>query len=262
MVKVIASILVIVLLALGGALWFIAGGSLNDFVKAQIESVGQQVTEQKVSVELVDIRLSEGAGTIKGLNLPNPQGYGSQNAFTLGESTLDINLESLTKTPIVLDAIIIKNPSAYIQVTKDGNSNIKDLIDAIKRNTGTSTATKEENASGKEPFIAVDKVVLAGTQLTLDLTDLGNKVHQLTLHDINLNGIGGKTGLPASQLGSEIIKQALSELWKQAKKEQEGIIKEKIKAKVDEKVEELKESAKDKLKEEAKKKLGKLFDNE
>ena len=260
--KVIASILVIVFLALGGALWFVAGGSLNDFVKAQIESVGLQVTEQKVSVNLVDIRLSEGAGTIKGLNLPNPKGYGAENAFTLGETTLDINLESLTSTPIVLDAIIIKQPSAYIQITKDGKSNIKELIDIIKKNTATGNAQKTTTDSAtKEPLMAVDKIVLAGTKLTLDLTELGNKAHEITLPDINLDRIGGQQGVPASQLGSEIIKQALSSLWKQAKKQQEGIIKEKVKAKVDEKVDELKKEAKDKLKEEAKKKLGKLFDN-
>ena len=245
--KFIASLLVVILLVLGGGLWFLANGSLNDFVKAQIESVGATVTEQQVKVDVVDIKLLEGAGTIKGLTLPNPKGYNQANAFSLGETTLDINLESLTTEPIVIDAIIIKAPQAFVQLKADGSSNIKELLDIINKNVGSSSTQPEKTeTTGPEPKLSVSKVVLEGTQLTLDLTDLGNKTHQLTLPNINIANIGGSAGLPASEVGSAIIKEALSSIWKEAKQQQKKALKEK---------------ATEKLKDKAKKELGKLFGN-
>ncbi|WP_206483510.1 hypothetical protein [Thalassotalea sp. G2M2-11] len=243
--KILASIAVVILLICGGALWFLAGGSLNELVKTQIETVGQQITEQKVTVNKVDIQLTQGAGSILGVNLPNPADYKLPNAFSLGEITLDINLESLTEEPIIIDAIIIKKPEAFVEITSAGNANIQDLIETIEGNLPQSSAGDSAPSSqADEPKISVSQITLANTSLLLDLTALGNKQHQLTLPDINLANIGGSEGLPASQLGSVIAKEALSAIWQQAKKEQK---------------EQLKQQAKDKLKEKAKKKLSELF---
>lgn len=244
LVKIIASIVVVLLLLSGGALWFLANGSLNDYIKNQIETVGTQVTEQTVTVKAVDIKLTSGAGSILGINLANPKTYSQPNAFSLGEMTLDINLESLTSSPIIIDAIVIKSPEAFVQFTQTGGSNIQDILDAIERNTPKGDTSTADTEQGTEPKVKVSKIVLAGTALTLDLSAFGNKEHSATLPDITLNNIGGDAGLPASQLGSEIVKQALSKIWQQAKATQKK---------------KLMDGAKDKLKEEAKKKLTDLF---
>lgn len=243
--KIIASIIVVLLLLSGGALWFLANGSLNEYIKSQIETVGTQVTEQAVTVKAVDIKLTSGAGSILGINLANPKTYSQPNAFSLAEMTLDINLESLTSSPIIIDAIVIKSPEAFVQFTQTGGSNIQDILDAIERNTPKTETTAEAPASdSKEPKVKVSKIILAGTALTLDLSAFGNKEHNATLPDITLNNVGGDAGLPASQLGSEIVKQALSTIWQQAKATQKK---------------KLIDNAKDKLKEKAKKKLTDLF---
>ncbi|GAA5139813.1 hypothetical protein [Thalassotalea piscium] len=257
--KILATFLVVVLILLGGSLWFLANGSLNDFVKTQIESVGLNITEQQVKVSSVDIALTEGSGTIKGLKIPNPSGYDYPNAFTLAETTLDINLSSLTKTPIVIDAVIIKAPQAFVQLKENGDSNIQDLLDIINKNIGTSTQKDKTASTGAEPKISVSKVILENTNLTVDLTAFGNKAHQVTLPNINLTNIGGPEGLPASELGSDIVKEALSMIWKEAKKEQKNILKDKLKDKLTEKLND--EELQNKVKDKAKKELGKLFGN-
>ena len=231
--KIIASIIVILLLLSGGALWFLAGGSLNDYIKNQIETVGSQVTEQKVTVKAVDIKLTSGAGSILGITLANPKTYSQTNAFALGEMTLDINLESLTSSPIIIDAIVIKSPQAFVQFTQTGGSNIQDILDAIERNIPKAAdQAGDTTASGEEVKIKVRKIILAGTALTLDLSAFGNKEHSATLTDITLSNIGGDAGLPASQLGSEIIKQALSKIWQQAKTTQKKKIADNVKEKL------------------------------
>lgn len=195
------------------------------------------------------MKLFEGAGTINGLVLGNPKTYSAPSVFSLQEITLDINLASLTTDLIVIDEIIINKPEAVVEFTENGGANIKDILDIINKNIGSSiesSASKENTPSAKaEPIIRVNKFVLAGVALTVDLSKLGNKSHTSNLADINLTNIGGTSGMPASQLGGELIKRALSSIWKQAKKEQQEI---------------LENQAKDKLKEKAEEKLGGLLD--
>jgi len=245
-VKILATIVIVILLLCGGALWFLAGSSLNEYVKQQIETIGTQVTEQSVTVQAVDIKLSQGAGSILGVNLANPTKYQQKKAFSLGEITLDINLESLTKSPIIIDALIIKNPKVFAELTSAGSSNFQDIIKAIEKNTaenGTKSST-EDAKNGQETMLAVKRIILEGTELTVDLSALGNKAHTVTIPSIHLRSIGGKDGLPASQLGAAIVKQALTELWQQTKKIQKD---------------KLVDKAKQSLKEKAQKKLTDLF---
>ena len=142
---------------------------------------------------------------------------------------------------------MIKSPEAFVQFTQTGGSNIQDILDAIERNapkSDASTTEKESTSDGKEPKVKVSKIILAGTALTVDLSAFGNKEHSATLPDITLNNVGGDAGLPASQLGAEIVKQALSNIWKQAKATQKK---------------KLTDDVKEKLKDKAKKKLTDLF---
>ncbi len=240
MKKVIVIIALMALLA-GGAFWFIAGGALNDLIKAKIEQVGKQITEQSVTVKSVDIKLFKGAGTIKGVALSNPQKYKANSLFSLNEVTLDINLESLTTDIIIIDKIIIESPEVIVEFTKTGGSNLQDIISTMNKNLIKSTTDKksvEPVTNTVEAIIKVKQFILAGVALTVDLTELGNKVHRKTLTDINLINIGGDTGLPVSQLGAELLKQTLSSILKQVKKEQRKQIKDKVKEKMKGKVKE------------------------
>lgn len=228
----------LLILIAGGAFLFLSGDAINGLVKKQIEEIGSKVTEQSVTVRQVDMKLLKGAGTIKGLVLANPSKYNAPSAFSLNEVTLDINLKSLATDLIVIDQIIIDKPEAVVEFTENGSANIKDILDAINKNTASSgTTSRQETSTGKaEPIIRVNKFVLAGVALTVDLTKLGNKSHQATLADINLTNIGGQAGMPASELGAELVKQALSSIWKQAKKEQSDILKDQVEEKVKDKV--------------------------
>ncbi|XPF96087.1 hypothetical protein ACM9HF_08785 [Colwellia sp. RE-S-Sl-9] len=238
----LASFVIIILLFCGGALWFLASGSLDDFIKQQIESQGSKITNQTVLVKNVEMKLVKGSGAINGFSLSNPKQYKYPYAFSFETVLLDINIKSLTEDPIVIDEIRINNPQAFVELTQNGSANLSDILDDIEKNLpkNEEEVQQPESSSQKEPNIRVSKLILAGTNLSLDLSALGNKEHQITLPDINLTNIGGDNGLPASLLGAEIAKQALSSIWKQAKTEQKRKIKDKIKNK-------LKEKALDKL---------------
>ena len=242
----LASFVFIILLFCGAALWFLANGSLDDFIKQQIETQGSKITNQTVLVKSVEMKLTKGSGAINGFSLSNPEKYNYPNAFSFETILLDINISSLTDDTIVIDEIRINNPQAFVELSQTGSANLSDILNDIEKNLPKSESTEAETETGtqSEPNIRVSKLILSSTQLSLDLSALGNKEHQLTLPDINLTNIGGDKGLPASLLGAEIAKQALSSIWKQAKEEQKK---------------KLTEKAKEKLKEKALEKLGGFF---
>jgi len=241
-VNKLASLVIVILLFCGGALWFLANGSLDDFIKQQIETQGSKITNQTVLVKNVEMKLTSGSGAINGFSLSNPKEYKYSHAFSFDTVLLDINIKSLTEDPIVIDEIRINNPQAFVELTQSGKANLSDILDEIEKNLPKSetNTTEVEPTSQNEPNVRVKKLILSGTNLSLDLSALGNKEHQLTLPDINLLNIGGDAGLPASVLGAEIAKLALSSIWKEAKSEQTKKLKEKLKNK-------LKEKALDKL---------------
>ena len=233
-------LLVLLLLILAGGFWIITSDKLNVLIKEQIEVQGSKLTEQIVTVAKVDIKPFKGAGSINGLVINNPQGYSATPVFSLNEITLDINIKSLTGDPIILDAIVINSPEALVEFNKTGGSNIQTILDAINKNVPKSSNAEDIDSKSKaERRIKVKQFILAGVALKVDLTKLGNKAHKKILPDIKLTNIGGDAGLPASELGGELIKQALSSIWKSAKKEQKSVLKDKVKKKIEDKAKKL-----------------------
>lgn len=247
--KKIIIFIALILAVAGGAFWFITSDKLNELIAEQIEVQGEKYTDQRVTVEKVDMKLLSGAGTINGLILNNPSGYATTSLFALNEITLDINIESLAGVrdgkPIVIDAIIINKPEALVEFNEVGGSNVQVILDAIDKNIPKSSAPEpsagnETNTSQANlPKIRVKKFVLAGVALRVDLTKLGNTTHKKTLPDISLSNIGGEDGLPANELGAVMIKKALSAIWKEAKNSQKDVLKDQAKDKVKEKANEL-----------------------
>lgn len=233
----LVSFIFIILLLCGGALWFLASGSLDNLIKEQIEVQGSKFTNQTVLVKNVEMKLLKGSGAINGFSISNPKKYKYPQAFSFETILLDINIKSLTEDPIVIDEIRINNPEAFVELAQDGSANLKDILDEIEKNLPKSQTDSQqpEDEKQNEPNILVSKLILQNTNLSLDLSALGNKEHKLTLPDINLTNIGGAKGLPASLLGAEIAKQAISAIWKEAKNEQKQKLKDKIKNKIKEK---------------------------
>ena len=235
MKKLLLILLTLIILIGGGAVWFLTSDKLNDLIAEQITVQGTKFTEQLVTVAKVDMQLLHGAGTINGLVLNNPKGYSATPIFSLDEITLDINIQSLSGDPIVIDAIVINKPEVFVEFNETGGSNIQEIIDAINKNIPKSAggqATTDTDSNTVQPRIRVKKFILAGVALKVDLSKLGNTLHKKTLPDIKLTNIGGDAGLPANELGGVMTKKALSAIWKQVKKAQQKVLEDKAKDKV------------------------------
>lgn len=235
--------IIFILVLCAGAMWFLASGALNDIIKQQIESIGSEATGQTVQVKSVDVKLSEGSGAINGFTLSNPEKYSAPHAFALEQVLLDLAISDSTQKLIVIDEVSITAPKASVEFTQAGGSNIKDILDAISKTTPENKAPAPQKTidskavkSNDGPRILIRKVALLQTQLSVDLSKLGNKLHNKQLPDIVIKNIGGEEGLPADQLGAALSKSILKSIYKSAKDMQKSELKSKLKNKAQEKL--------------------------
>ena len=101
-----AVVLLVVIVGVGVYLY----NSIDTIVKAAIEKYGSEITGTKVSVGSVDISLKTGRGTIRDVEVHNPKGFSSGAVFRLGEITVDIDVASLNKDPVVIERVAILAP--------------------------------------------------------------------------------------------------------------------------------------------------------
>jgi hypothetical protein len=101
-----AVVLLVVIVGVGVYLY----NSIDTIVKAAIEKYGSEITGTKVSVGSVDISLKTGRGTIRDVEVHNPKGFSSGVVFRLGEITVDIDVASLNKDPVVVERVTILAP--------------------------------------------------------------------------------------------------------------------------------------------------------
>ncbi len=200
---------VVVVVAIGAVLYTLT--RLDSLVAGAIEDHGSRVTDTSVSVSGVDISLREGRGTIAGLVVASPGGYAADEAFTLGEITLDLDLQSLRGEPIVIEEIRVAAPVIRAEFAADGSSNIDDLRRRIQDYTA-GIAADGDPADEDAKRLRIERFVFEQGRIGVDASALGLDERTVDLPAIRLEDIGGAEGA----LPDEIARAVLDALSRRA----------------------------------------------
>lgn len=119
----------IILLFLGGALWFTASGSLDDYVKRSIIEQGTNLTGHKVTVEKVNIQTALGQGSVVQLR-------------------------------VAMLPLISQKSSGAPQSEEPSSSSSK-ASEAIHINNRTDSDIKTDTSSNAEPILAATPATLS-----------------------------------------------------------------------------------------------------
>jgi hypothetical protein len=201
MKKLIIGVVVVAAIAVVVAIFYLAS-NLNSLVAAAIEKNGSDVTDTSVKVSGVEISLREGRGSIEDLQVANPEGFESSDAFSLGDITVDLDLGSVREDPIVIDEVRIEAPVIFVELTEKGASNIDALRKSIQAHTGGSGGS---SSGGDEKNIRIKKFVFEKGRIEVDASALDIKERTLELPEINLNDVGGPNGAPPDQVAKLIF---------------------------------------------------------
>lgn len=249
MKKIILAVVVLLVVVIGGALYYVFT-NLDAIVEAAIEKYGSQTTQTAVQVDNVRIKLTDGAGMISGLSVANPKGFGTPNAFSLGAIETQIDIKSLTKGPITIDKVIIRNPQVFYEMNKDRQGNLNELQKNIAASTGASN-TKKPAANSEEPKLIIRHFQLADATVEANVVPL-NKKYTLKLPTIDMRDLGGKNGATPSEISRQVLdtltRQALAAVKQAGIDEKVQATKAEAQEKVDTKKREAESRAKEKLK--------------
>lgn len=232
--KKLLVIFLLIIVALGGAAYYYLG-SINAIVKEQVEKHGSETLQTTVKVGGVNIKLLDGLGEITQFSIANPNGFSNATAIGFDTVRLDIDTDSITEMPIIIEEILIDSVATLYELNAQGKGNLNALLDQVKAQTAGKSEDKAstDSSSGSSDIrLVVKKLTIKDTQLALDLTALGQKRYEETLPTFSIANIGGGDGLPPEQLGQAIGQQVLDNIIKQAKAKQ----KDKLTAQAKEKI--------------------------
>lgn len=254
--KKILVVLFVLLLVIVAGIYFIVS-NLDYFVKLAIEQYGSQVTQTAVRVDRVKIDLQKGSAGIYGLTVANPKGFDSPTAFTLGESSVRIDLDSLRNNVIVLDAVTVRAPKVSYEMNAQKQGSLNVLYDSISKSLPAGGGSGPGAAADSGPKMIIRSLVFENGAIDARLVPLDNKLYNLKLPAIRMRNLGAPKGATASELAKEILSRMTREARDQVKKE---LIDKRLGQAIDVERKKLESAAQQKLDEEKKKTEQRLKD--
>ena len=207
---IIATVVLVLLLAVGGGVYYFIT-TLDSLVKSGIETYGSQIVGTPVRVGSVKIALKSGRGTIRNLRIGNPQGFSSNDVFSLGEITLDIDPGSITGEPVVVDEIVIRAPIVNFEVDAKGGSNIEVIKKNVSRYQGSSSSSSGGGGAGdgagtsSAPLMRVSRLTFEEGKVATDASAIGGTQQQIELPPLEMTNVGGSKGAPPDQIGKTVM---------------------------------------------------------
>lgn len=252
MKKTILGIILLLVIVIAAGLYYVLT-NLDAIVKTAIEKYGSQTTQTAVRVDKVAINLRDGAATINGLTIANPKGFDIPHAFSLGEISTRINIDSLTGDVIVIDKIIIRAPEVFYEMNSERNDNLTALNNNIATAVPASGTTSKEAKDDTAPLkLRIRHILFTDGTIQAKVVPLNNKEYQLKLPTIEMRNLGGRNGATPDQIAEQVInillKRARQTVKKKLVDQQLERAKAKAEAKIEAKKEEVKQKAEDKLK--------------
>lgn len=204
-----------VLIVLGGLAVVLVASNLDRIVKAAIERVGSDTMKSPVTVDSVKLSLKSGSGTIRNLQVRNPEGFPPQPALRLGEMVLAIDPASVQADKLVVRTISVTDGELFLTGGVDDN-NLKKLIANLRAPTSTGGADSQAPATADSSRkLQVDELTLTDLKLNvqMDLPVVGVFSTTAKMPEIKLAGLGqGPEGVTGTELGKLVLKRVVEEV--------------------------------------------------
>lgn len=207
MLKWLFGLGLVLLIAIGFGGYYVYR-NLDALVEEAIEEIGSEAVGVAVRVDRVELDLEAGRASIFGLSVANPKGFEGAMAFTLGEMTIDIDLDSIRdRRPLVLDEIRIESPVVFYEIDSVGKSNLEVLGE--NATSGSQSASGGEGAGESQPAqrVSVRKIRFAGGRVEADTRKIGGNEMQATLATATLSNVGGSRGATGSEIGKIVVEE-------------------------------------------------------
>lgn len=230
---ILISLLVLVVV-LGAGLTLLLT-NLNFIVKTAIEKYGSEATQTAVRVSGVKISLKGGSGSIHGLTIGNPKGFETKNAFSMGETGIKIDIQSLAKEVKVIDDIRVLAPEIFVEVNADNQNNLQEIQKNLPSGATSKPRPKKETTKGEEPKLTIRRILFANGKIFAKITPL-KKDYEIRMPSFEMRNLSGTPAEISKQVVGTIVNRALAEVKRKGVSEATHRLKEEVKKKGKEKL--------------------------
>lgn len=201
MKTVLLGIAVMLVLVVGGALYFVYT-NLDGLVERAIESAGSAAAGTAVEVESVEVDLFAGSAIIRGFTLANPEGYSAAPLLRFDELAVAIDISAMNRngSTLPITSIAARNPRLLYEL-RGGASN----LDLLRERMASSEAAPEQ--AGPELNLTIGRIDIEGIGATVR-SDLIANPAEVELGAIHLQNL---TGTP-NEIASQVLRQMLTQL--------------------------------------------------
>jgi len=229
----IAAALFMIVIA-GVAVYFY--NNIDSIVKNAIERSGSEITGTRVSVGSVDISLKSGRGTIRDVRVKNPDGFSDGDALTLSEVTLDLEVGSLNRDPIVIEEVLVDAPIVNAEVDEKLLTNvgvIRSHVIAYQAKPAKKAPARQD--AGYEKHFVIKSFIMKEGVVHGDATRVRpGEIREFDLPPVELSNVGGSRGSRPELLGKAIAAGVFARISQVVSDELKATATEKIEEKVKE----------------------------
>ncbi len=214
MKKILLGIVVVVLLGIAGGAWWLYS-SLDSLVASAIRKYGPEITGASVRLSSITIKPADGSVALHGLVIGNPKDFKTPHALSLGEISMALDINSLTKDVIVIKEIQITKPDVSYEYTPHGTN-----LDVIQRNidnyvSKTQGGRTEPKEKGPGKKMIIYHLYVKDGKINFSADMLKGKDVAVPLPNLHLADIGRKSN---GATAAEVTKQILGAITQSATK--------------------------------------------
>ena len=209
----VAGVTILGLLLAAGAALYLAPSRVSSLLidVFEIEAAAEELLTEAVGTEVaiasIDVALTEGEMTIRGLTVANPEGFRTEHAFEADEVRVAVELGTLLEETVVVREVTVEKPLVTYELGPDGSN-----LEAIQRNV-ESAAGSGEASSRDAPTrqILVEDLYIRGGKVAASAVFLKGKSWKVPLPDIHLENISSAgDGIAAADVIEEVTSELLA----------------------------------------------------
>ncbi len=172
-------------------------------------AIGAAELTQFIGTEVTigDIQLDarNGLARVKEINVGNPPGYNTAEAFLLGEISIEIDRDKLFSDPLVIRQVVV-DQSRVTYEAKTRNilqSNVMEILTRIREQIEEKELESDEKVG---PEVHIDRFVFQNARVSLSATVLLGQTLTLPMPDLELTDLGKDEGVnPTLQIIDGLI---------------------------------------------------------
>lgn len=214
---------------------FVVLGQLGRIIERGVETVGPNMTGTDVSLGLATVSVFDGEGALRDLEIGNPKGFSSGDAFELGKIAIAVDVKSVTSDVVHIRSIVIDGPKVLAEFDAAGRNNLNTILGNVRAASARGGGQKTDGDGGAAKKLIIDEFKFLNAEVRA-LAPAFQVDKTLKMKGIELRNLGGKSGATPSAIANQVMRPIVDAAVQAATQEYLAAQREKLGRKAEEKL--------------------------